>query len=55
MNLNELAKKISVVEGGKHNLNIGEIKQVVRCLGLVLKTLSPGEALKVFLRIISTK
>jgi len=36
MNLNELAKKISDIEGGKHNLNIAEIKEVLAKLGLIL-------------------
>jgi len=55
MNLNELAKKVAAIEGGKKNLNIGEIKQVIRCLGLVLKTLTLPEALSVFKKMISTK
>ena len=36
MNLNELAKAISVKEGGKQNLSIAQIKEVLRCFGDVL-------------------
>lgn len=36
MNLSELAKAVSEKEGGKKQLNIGEIREVLRCLGDVL-------------------
>lgn len=35
MNLNELAKEIAKLEGGKKNLSIAQIKEVVRCLSLI--------------------
>lgn len=35
MNLNELAKEISILEGGKQNLSIAQIKEVIRCLSMV--------------------
>lgn len=35
MNLNELAKEISLLEGGKQNLSIAQIKEVIRCLSVI--------------------
>lgn len=36
MNLNELAKEISKLEGGKKELSIAQIKEVIKCLSIVL-------------------
>lgn len=36
MNLNDLAREIAELEGGKQNLSIAQIKEVVRCLGDIL-------------------
>lgn len=36
MNLNELAAEIAYYEGGKKNLTIAQIKEVLSCLGTVL-------------------
>lgn len=35
MNLNDLAEEISALEGGKKNLTIAQIKEVIACLGKV--------------------
>ncbi len=35
MNLNELAKEVSALEGGKKNLSIAQIKEVIRCIGVI--------------------
>lgn len=32
MNLNQLAKEITLREGGKVNLSIAQVKEVLRCL-----------------------
>lgn len=31
-NLNQLAKEVALIEGGKRNLQIGDIKEVIRIL-----------------------
>lgn len=36
VNLNQLAKDISYYEGGKKNLSIAQIKEVLNCLGYIL-------------------
>ena len=36
MNLNELAKEISKLEGGKKELSIGQIKEVVKCISILI-------------------
>lgn len=35
MNLNQLAKAICKIEGGKVNLTIAQIKEVIKCIGIV--------------------
>jgi len=37
MNLNELAKRISQLEGKKKSLNIAQIKEVIKSLGIVFQ------------------
>lgn len=51
MNLNELAKEISSLEGGKRNLSIGDIKEVLRCLGDIVKKMSLADALDLLKRL----
>ncbi|MCX6131629.1 MAG: hypothetical protein NTX25_21530 [Proteobacteria bacterium] len=41
MNLNELAKAICALEGKKVELNIGQVKEVLLCLGKVLVNQQP--------------
>lgn len=36
MNLNELAKSVAKREGGKYELNIAQIKEVIRCVSIEL-------------------
>lgn len=36
VNLNELAKEVSKLEGGKFELNIAEIKEVIRCVSIAV-------------------
>jgi hypothetical protein len=35
MNLNQLAKAICKIEGGKINLTIAQVKEVINCLGII--------------------
>jgi len=35
MNLNQLAKAICKIEGGKVNLTIAQVKEVINCLGVI--------------------
>jgi hypothetical protein len=39
MNLNDLAKEVALLEGGKQNLSIAQIKEVIKCVGMVLAEL----------------
>lgn len=50
MNLNELPKEISKLEGGKKNLSIAEIKEVRRCEDMVIASLDFDSSLKLFLK-----
>lgn len=43
MNLNDLAKAICALEGKKVELNIGQVKEVLLCLGKVLAKQQPYE------------
>jgi hypothetical protein len=52
MNLNELAKKVSEIEGGKQNLAIAQIKEVISALGHVLSKVDPDEASFLFAAIL---
>jgi hypothetical protein len=45
MNLNQLAKQICALEGGKQNLSIAQVKEVLKCLGLILEESSVESAL----------
>lgn len=36
MNLNELAKEVAKLEGGKKNLSIAQIKEVIKCLSILI-------------------
>lgn len=46
MNLNELANKIAKLEGKKVQVNIAQIKEVVKCFGQVLCGLDEVEGNK---------
>lgn len=47
MNLNELAREVTLREGLKKSISIAQVKEVIRCLGDVLCELSPETALAV--------
>ena len=51
-NLNELAAAISAREGKTKNQNIGELKEMLRCLGDVLRELPALEANEIVGKII---
>lgn len=44
MNLNELAKQICLLEGGKKQLTVAQVKEVLKCLGEVLNSLETADA-----------
>ena len=52
MNLNELARNIAKAEGKREQLSIAQIKEVLRCLGDLLVSLSTAEAFKIVARLI---
>lgn len=52
MNLNELAKEICKIEGGKKNLPIAQVKEVLKSLGSLLGTLPGDEAMALIQKII---
>ncbi len=52
MNLNELAVEISKIEGKKQNLSIAQIKEVLKCLGMVLNRMNIGEAIEMLRRLV---
>jgi len=43
MNLNNMAKRITLKEGGKRNLNIGDVKEVMKLIFQTLAKLSIWE------------
>lgn len=47
MNLNDLATKITLKEGGAVSLNIAEVKEVMRLVFLELASLTDEEVLEV--------
>lgn len=49
MNLNQLAKEISKLEGGAHDLSIAQIKEVLACFACVMKNISLDDKLWVAL------
>jgi hypothetical protein len=55
MNLNKLAKEICSLEGGKQNLSIAQVKEVLKQLGVVLYTMHATEAVEVFQRLMKSK
>jgi predicted DNA-binding antitoxin AbrB/MazE fold protein len=50
VNLNDLARKITLREGGKVNLSIAQVKEVMRLLLIEMAAMAPIEALKVIWR-----
>lgn len=55
MNLNKLAKEISLMEGGEQNLSIAQIKEVLKCLSTILYTMHTTEALETLGRLLKPK
>ncbi|MFQ5335276.1 MAG: hypothetical protein ACE5DN_04310 [Flavobacteriales bacterium] len=52
MNLNQLAKEICLIEGKKKEVNIAQVKEVLRCLGDILFELDSLETIKTIEKII---
>jgi len=52
LNLNTLAKQVTLLEAGKASLSIAQVKEVLRCLA---DTLASNEALAVFLKYVERK
>ena len=46
MNLNNLAKEITLMETGKKEVNIAQVKEVMRLLFIVLAEIEPLELFK---------
>lgn len=55
VNLNELAREISDLEGGKKNLSIAQIKEVINCLGKILRSMDAESALSVYAKLLKAK
>lgn len=53
MNLNELAKEISRLEGGKKELSIAQIKEVIKCMGVVLCRFYQADNHKEFVSVVA--
>lgn len=51
-NLNILAKQISELEGKKVQLSIAQIKEVLKCLGIILGRMSRADMLNLVSRIV---
>jgi hypothetical protein len=51
MNLNDLAKHISQLEGKKKSLNVAQIKEVIHVLGKIFNEVGIVESVKLFLKI----
>lgn len=49
-NLNQMAKRITLKEGKKIQVNIGQVKEVMRLMLLELKAMKPSEVLKLLER-----
>ena len=52
MKLNELAKKISELEGKKEQMSIAQISEVLACLGCVLKGMGFWDRIAVLRRLV---
>lgn len=52
MNLNELARAVCKIEGGKTEVNIAQVKDVLNALGQVLAEMPPYETLQVFAKLV---
>ena len=50
MNLNKLAKKITLQEGGKESISIAQVKEVMKLVFQNLAKIKPSEALKIIER-----
>lgn len=51
-NLNLLAQEVADLEGGKKNLSIAQIKEVLKCLGTILGSMDSKSALITMERLI---
>lgn len=51
MNLNRLAKELCALETGKQEVNIAQMKEIIRCLGEILREMAPLEAIDLIRRI----
>ncbi len=51
MNLNKIARKITLEEGGKVNLSIAQVKEVIRLYNKELAEHAPSEVLKMLERV----
>lgn len=54
-NLNDLAVAISFREGGKRVMNIGDVKEVLRCLGDILQEMKLENGLALIGRLVTKK
>lgn len=55
MNLNHLARKITLAEGKKVNLSIAQVKEVLRLLLLVVQKMSARDLVRFLSKIHKTK
>lgn len=52
MNLNELARRITMYEGGEIEVNIAQVKDVLRSLGSIMLDMQTADALKMIAKLI---
>ncbi len=52
MNLNKLAVEICEIEGGKQELSIAQVKEVLKKLGTVLAQMTTAEAMALVAKLI---
>ena len=55
MDLNELARRVTELEGKKIPLSIAQVKEVIRCLGLVLWQADMADVLRVLARLVDVR
>lgn len=51
-NLNLLAREIADLEGGKQNLSIAQIKEVLSCLGTILRSMDTKSAFSTIAKLV---
>ena len=54
MNLNQLALAITKMEKGKKQVDIAQTKEVLKCLGCILVSFTPDEAVAVFAQLLKS-